>query len=291
MRAETLPKYGLPPNGGEWVLLVSELANTGTTPASIAMSDFRLFDRGAGQVADLDSGTDVIASLAGIKPAYAPGDAITIDPGQSTKALLLFYLPSASDDLALLVAQSSMDLAPSLAAGAAEAADVPELVPAKVAAVLDGSRIAVDVDGQRYRVQYLGVQAPAAGACFAPEAAAVNSQLVEGKQVWLERQATELGADDVLLRDVWIEGANGERSLVATRLLEAGAVTPAPTAPDTRYQAWLAASAALARDNGAGLWSACPEVAPASANAAPPEITRLAFMTSAWRTMSVGSPR
>ena len=291
LRAETLPKYGLPPNGGEWVLLVGELANTGESPASIAMSDFRLFDRGTGQVADLDSGTDVIASLAGFDPAFASTDVIAVEPGQPVKALLLYFLPDASDELALLVAQSSIDLAPSLATGQADAANVPDLIPAKVAAVLDGSRITVDIDGQRYQVQYLGVQAPAAGACFAPEAAAVNSQLVEGKQVWLERQATERGADDVLLRDVWIEGANGERSLVAARLLEAGAVTPAPAAPDTRYQAWLAASADLARDNGAGLWSACPEVAPASAMAAPPEITRLAFMTSAWRVLQSGSPR
>ena len=88
-------------------------------------------------------------------------------------------------------------------------------------------------------------------------AEALTPDVIEGKHVWLERQATDRDADGVLLRDVWIADGNGDRALVAARLLETGAGTPAPTPPDTRYQAWLQAAAALARTNGAGLWGAC----------------------------------
>jgi endonuclease YncB( thermonuclease family) len=46
--------------------------------------------------------------------------------------------------------------------------------------------------------------------------------------------------------------------LVAAQLLETGSATVNAAPPDTRYQAWLSASQALGRTNGAGLWSACP---------------------------------
>jgi endonuclease YncB( thermonuclease family) len=223
------------------------------------MTSFRLFDREPGRVADLDAGVDVIAGLAGFDPAWAAGDVIVVEPGLSAEALLLYLLPPGSSaDLTLIVGQTSLDLAPALALGEATPADTPDLIEAKVAQVLDGRQIVVDVAGTQQIVQYLGIQAPAGEACFAAEARSANAELVEGQSVWLERQATDLGADGVLLRDVWIAGTNGERALVAARLLEAGAGTPAVVAPDTRYEAWLAASSALARSNGAGLWSACP---------------------------------
>ncbi|MGH2614581.1 MAG: thermonuclease family protein, partial [Thermomicrobiales bacterium] len=107
-------------------------------------------------------------------------------------------------------------------------------------------------------VHYLGMQTPASGACFAAEATAANAELVEGQEVWLERQSTDRGPDNALLRDVWVAGPDGERALVSARLLEIGAGTVAAAAPDTRYAAWLGAASALARTNGAGVWSACP---------------------------------
>lgn len=264
LRAESLPRYGLPPGSGEWVLMIVDVTNEGAKPATMAMADFRLFDRGTGNVVDLDSGTNVIATLAGMDPPWSASDVIALDPGDTTRALILYLLPSGStDDLALIVGQSSIDVAPSLAAKKATPADTPELVQATVTGVVDGGRIAVDIPGfQSENVQYLGLQAPATGACFAPDATAANAQLVDGQQVWLEREATDRTTDGALLRDVWVGGANGERALVAARLIEAGAALPMPSAPDTRYEAWLAASAALARSNAAGLWGACPEASP-----------------------------
>ena len=81
VRGASLPKFGLPPSTGDWVVLRLELRNDGDAPASLAMSDLRLFDRGSGTVMDLDSGTDVIAKLAGLDPAWSAEDVVTLDPG------------------------------------------------------------------------------------------------------------------------------------------------------------------------------------------------------------------
>jgi endonuclease YncB( thermonuclease family) len=263
-------------------LLEAEITNESDAAASLAMSDLRLFDRGTGTVFDLDTGTDVIATLAGFDPAWTNDDVIPVEPESSAETLLLYLLPPGSTaDLALIVGQASIDLEPVLALGEATPAESPELVEATVAEVLDGSRVIVDLGGLEETVLYLGYQPPAAGVCFAAEAAAANSELVAGQQVWLERQATDRGADGTLLRDVWITGQNGNRALVTARLLEAGAGTAAPSAPDTRYQAWLEASAALARSNGAGLWAACPDD-PASVALTADDASRLSFMSAGW---------
>ena len=284
LRGESLPRYALPPGSGEWVLLIADIRNESDAAASLPMSDLRLFDRGTATVVDLDTGTDVIASLAGLDPAWSNDDVIAVEPSESAEALLLYLLPpGASDDLTLLVGQTSIDLGPSLALGEAAPAAEPDLLEATVVAVRDGSRLTVDVAGQQETVQYLGFQAPTGEACFASEATTANTALVEGEQVWLERQATDRAADGALLRDVWIIDANGNRALVAARLLETGAGTPAPAPPDTRYQAWLQAAAALARSNGAGLWGACGDVS-ASTRGATEDAARLAFLAGTWRS-------
>jgi micrococcal nuclease len=284
LRAASLPRYALPSGSGEWLLLIADFRNESDAAASLPMSDLRVFDRGTATVVDLDTGTDVIATLAGFDPAWSNDDVIAIEPGESAEALLLYLLPpGASDDLALLVGQTSIDLGPSLALGEAAPAAIPDLLEATVVAVLDGSHLTVDVAGQQATVQYLGFQAPTGDACFTSDATTANTALVEGGQVWLERQATDRAEDGALLRDVWITDANGNRALVAARLLEAGAGTPDPAAPDTRYQAWLQAAAALARSNGAGLWGACGDVS-ASTRAVPDDAPQLAFLGGAWRS-------
>jgi endonuclease YncB( thermonuclease family) len=291
LRAETLPRYGLPPGSGEWVLLVAEIANEGDAAASLALPEVRLFDRAAGQVYDLDGGTGVIASLAGFDPAYGPGDTVTLEPGATARALLLYLLPPGSgDDLALIVGQSSLDVAPLLAAGDATVAGRPELLAATVTAVRGGDAITVDLGGTDVEVRYLGIAGPTGDACYAPAAAAANEQLVGGQQVWLERQASD-AADGTLLRDVWIATPNGGRALVAARLLEAGAGIAAPVPPDVRYQAWLAAAEALGRTNGAGLWGACPPPEASAAASLPKNGVALTFLADDWRARRWGISR
>lgn len=122
LRGESLPRYGLPPGAGEWVLIESEVRNEGPAAASLALADARLFDRTGEQSYALDGGADVIASLAGFEPAYGANDVVTLDPGGSARMLLLFLLPAgSSENLALTIGEASIDVAPLLAADAAEA--------------------------------------------------------------------------------------------------------------------------------------------------------------------------
>lgn len=259
LRDESLPKYGLPPGSGDWVLLLTQVTNESDQAASAPMSEFRLYDRGTGETASLDGGTAVIAGLAGLKPALGSNDTLTINPGETADVLLLYLLPpGSSDDLALLFDQNSMELAPSLAARSAAIAAPPSLVEAAVDSVVNGAELAVTAAGQSLNVRLLGVAVPEAGACFSDESTAALESLIAGQTIWLEREATDTLADGTLARDAWISDGNGGRVLLAAELLEGGNATPNVTGPDSRYKAWLLASSALAQDQGAGLWSACP---------------------------------
>ena len=258
LRDESLPKYGLPPGDGDWVFVLAQLTNESDKAASAPMSDFRLYDRGTGTTAELDGGTDVIAGLAGIKPALGGGDTLTLDPGDTSTVLLLYLLPpGSSDDLALLFEGNSMELAPSLEARSAAIAAPPSLVEAVVDKVVNASQLSVTAAGQSLNVSLLGIAAPTTGACFSAESTAALQTLVDGQTIWLEREATDTLPDGSLARDAWISDGNGGRVLLAAQLLESGNAAPNISGPDSRYEAWLLASSALARTNGAGLWGAC----------------------------------
>ncbi|MDQ2652731.1 MAG: hypothetical protein M3Z20_06755 [Chloroflexota bacterium] len=258
LRDESLPKYGLPPGDGDWVFVLAQVTNESDKPASTPMSDFRLFDRGTGATAELDGGTDVIAGLAGLKPALGGGDTLTLDPGDTSPVLLLYLLPpGSSNDLALLFEDNSMELAPSLEARSAAIAAPPALVEAVVEKVVNASQLTVTAAGQSLNVSLLGIAAPTTGACFSAESTTALQKLVEGQPIWLERQATDTLPDGSLARDAWLSDGNGGRVLLAAELLESGNAAPNITGPDSRYEAWLLASSALARTNGAGLWGAC----------------------------------
>jgi endonuclease YncB( thermonuclease family) len=258
LRDESLPKYGLPPSTGDWVLVLAQLTNEGDQPASTPLSDFQLYDRGTGTTAELDGGTDVIAGLAGLKPALGGDDTLTLDPGDSSTVLLLYLLPAgSSDDLALLFEDDSMELAPSLEARSAAIAAPPSLVEAVVDKVVNGAELTVTAAGQSLNVSLLGVAAPTTGGCFSTESKAALQKLVEGQTIWLEREATDTLPDGSLARDAWISDGNGGRVLVAAQMLESGNAALKISGPDSRYEAWLLASSSLARSNGAGIWSAC----------------------------------
>lgn len=122
-RAESLPRFGLPPGSGEWVLMVVQVRNESDAPASISMEEFRLYDREPGATYFVDSGADVIAGLAGFDPPRSATDQIAVAPGETAEALLLYLLaPGSSDNVAFVAGEEAMDLAPVLASGDASAA-------------------------------------------------------------------------------------------------------------------------------------------------------------------------
>jgi micrococcal nuclease len=133
----------------------------------------------------------------------------------------------------------------------------PGLTPAAVTRVVDGDTIRVQIDGEEYRVRYIGIDTPETVdprrpvGCFGKEASERNRQLVEGKTVGLEKDVSETDSFDRLLRYVWIE----DRMVNAT-LVEEGYALASTYPPDVRHSDQFAGLQAQAREASQGLWGA-----------------------------------
>ncbi len=127
-------------------------------------------------------------------------------------------------------------------------------VRAQVTAILSGDTIEVNVNGLRQRVRYLGVAAPSTvpPECFGAQAAARNSELVEGQLVDLERDSTDADTGGRLLRYVYLGS-----TLINAQLVSEGFARAVSFPSDTRYQDVLLQREAEARAAARGLWGAC----------------------------------
>lgn len=127
---------------------------------------------------------------------------------------------------------------------------------AVVVDVIDGDTIRVRLDGQTFRVRYIGIDTPELereaepAEWMAPEAKTQNEALVAGKNVFLEKDVSETDRYGRLLRYVWVGDTmvNGEM----VRLGYAQAIT---YPPDVKYQPWLRKLQQEARREGRGLWA------------------------------------
>ena len=121
---------------------------------------------------------------------------------------------------------------------------------AKVTQVIDGDTIIV---AGNYRVRYIGIDTPEVYPEveeYGIEAWKANRRLVEGKEVRLERDATETDKYDRLLRYVYVGDVFVNAELVRQGLAEAKAYPP-----DTKYQDYLEKLEAEARLAGRGMWA------------------------------------
>lgn len=136
----------------------------------------------------------------------------------------------------------------------------PGLTGATVTRVVDGDTIEVEVDGERYKVRYIGIDTPESVdprrpvECFGKEAAERNRDLVEGRIVGLEKDVSEADAFGRLLRYVWLDGR-----LVNARLVSEGYAMASTYPPDVRYSDLFSQLQAEARTAGLGLWAAACE--------------------------------
>lgn len=142
----------------------------------------------------------------------------------------------------------------------------PGLTPAAVTRVVDGDTIRVEIDGEEYRVRYIGIDTPETVdprrpvGCFGKPASERNRQLVEGQTVGLEKDLSETDSFDRLLRYVWI----GDLMVNAT-LVEEGYALASTYSPDVRHAEEFAALQGQAQEASRGLWGAAcaaPTVAP-----------------------------
>jgi len=121
---------------------------------------------------------------------------------------------------------------------------------AKVTRVIDGDTVTIEGN---YRVRYIGIDTPEVYPKveeYGIEAWEANRRLVEGKEVRLERDATEKDKYGRLLRYVYVDDVFVNAELVRQGLAEAKSYPP-----DTKYQNHLDKLETEARLAGRGMWA------------------------------------
>lgn len=145
---------------------------------------------------------------------------------------------------------------PEVAAATDEAQDT-DLV--KVTRVIDGDTIELE-GGQR--VRYIGIDTPELSGkveCFGREAYDKNRELVEGKEIRLEKDVSETDRYGRLLRYVYV----GD-SFINDVLVRTGYANASSYPPDIKYQEQFREAEREAREANKGLWSSCSTQATAT---------------------------
>ncbi|MFZ5365730.1 MAG: thermonuclease family protein [Patescibacteria group bacterium] len=144
----------------------------------------------------------------------------------------------------------------------------------KVTRVIDGDTI--EIEGGE-RVRYLGIDTPETVdprkpvQCFGVEASRKNKELVEGKNVRLEKDISDKDKYGRLLRYVYVDPSTGSGQVVFVNLelVKLGFATSYTYPPDVKHQTEILAAEAEARRENRGLWSACPLASPTVSSPSP----------------------
>lgn len=150
-------------------------------------------------------------------------------------------------------------------ADAVVAAAIPDGQQAIVTRIIDGDTIDVSIDGQTFRVRYIGMDTPERDMPFFSEATDANRQLVEGQTVILVKDVSETDRYNRLLRYVYL--VNGV--FVNAELVRLGFAQIATFPPDVAHQEEFLALQQQARDGGLGLWAQTAAAAPPTWTPAP----------------------
>jgi len=128
----------------------------------------------------------------------------------------------------------------------------PAKYKAKVIRVIDGDTIKIEGDKV---VRYIGIDTPETVhpskpvQCYGKEASDKNKELVEGKEVKLEKDVSETDKYGRLLRYIWL----GDM-LVNEYLTREGYAQSSTYPPDVKYQDRFLEAQKLAREENKGLW-------------------------------------
>jgi micrococcal nuclease len=118
-----------------------------------------------------------------------------------------------------------------------------------VSRVIDGDTIDVHMDGQDFRVRYLGIDAPEPNQFYGGLSMNRNIQLVAGQEVVLVQDVSDTDSFGRLLRYVLVGDV-----FVNYQLVLKGDARAAAYPPDTACRATFEAAQDLARSSQAGLW-------------------------------------
>ncbi len=168
----------------------------------------------------------------------------------------------ASDSSAAAPPEPSPAPAPSQVASVQHPPRPAGLPQAQVVRVIDGDTVDVAVDvlpGQTVRLRLIGIDTPEVVdtrvpvQCFGREASAKAHELLDGQTVWLEADESqgERDAFGRLLRYVWLPDGR----LFNLVMVAEGYAHEFTFNIPYRYQALFKQAQALAREQGAGLWS------------------------------------
>jgi micrococcal nuclease len=134
---------------------------------------------------------------------------------------------------------------------------------ARVVRVVDGDTIVVDAGQGEQTLRYIGVDTPETVHPSKPvewmgkEASEANRALVDGLEVVLERDISEVDQYGRLLRYVWIRNGTGW-TFVNLSLVSLGLAQVATYPPDVKYVDRFLAAQQAARDQHKGLWGTPP---------------------------------
>ena len=132
--------------------------------------------------------------------------------------------------------------------------NVENLQKVKVLRVIDGDTIELE-NGQK--VRYIGIDTPETvdprrdSQCFGKEASLYNKTLVEGKEIYLEKDISQTDRYGRLLRYIYLE-ENGIS--INEQLVKEGYAVASSYPPDIKYQEKLRLTEQEARNNQKGLW-------------------------------------
>ena len=122
---------------------------------------------------------------------------------------------------------------------------------AEVINVIDGDTIDVLIDGEEYRVRYVGVDTPERDEPFYREATSANRRMVEGETVTLVIDVSETDRFGRLLRYVYLD----DGTFVNAELIADGYARLVTFPPDVSNADFFASLQRDARQAGRGLWS------------------------------------
>jgi micrococcal nuclease len=115
-----------------------------------------------------------------------------------------------------------------------------------VTRVIDGDTI--EIEGG-YRVRYIGIDTPERDEPYYWEASSVNRNLVEGKEIRLEKDVENKDEYGRLLRYVWVDD-----TMVNAELVRLGYAYSYSYPPNVKYQAYFLQMENEAREHKWGLW-------------------------------------
>lgn len=125
-----------------------------------------------------------------------------------------------------------------------------------VTKVIDGDTIEVEINGEKKRVRYIGIDTPETVhpskpvECFGKEASDRNKELVTGKMVRLEKDVSETDKYGRLLRYVYVDN-----DFINLRLVAEGYANVVTYPPDVKYSEQFLMAEREARKSDLGLWN------------------------------------